>query len=73
MFTIEFITVLLLFYVLVSWSQGIWDISPWPGIEPTHPASEGEVLLLDHQRNPYIFKIRFILQFNKNGSFLKMI
>ena len=40
---IEFVTILLLFYVLVFWPQGMWDL-PGPGIEPTPPALEGEVL-----------------------------
>ena len=40
---IEFVTKLLLFYVLVFWSRGMWDLSSLPGIEPTTPALEGEV------------------------------
>ena len=56
MFT-EFVTILLLFYVLVFWPRGMWNFSeacgilarrgilaPQPGIEPTPPALEGEVL-----------------------------
>ena len=46
---IEFVTVLLLFYVSVFWLGGMWDLScptraqtPQPG--PTPPATEGEVL-----------------------------
>ena len=34
---LEFVTILLLFYILVFWP-------PPPGIEPTPPAQEGEVL-----------------------------
>ena len=34
---IEFVTILLLFYVL-------WDLSYRPWFEPAHPALEGEVL-----------------------------
>ena len=41
---IEFVTGLLLFYVLFFWLQGMWDLSPRPGIEPTPPALESEVL-----------------------------
>ena len=41
---IEFVTVLLLFYVLVFWPQGMWLLGPRPGIEPAPPALEGEVL-----------------------------
>ena len=39
---IEFVTILLLFYVSVFWSWGMWD--PWPRIEPSCPALDGEVL-----------------------------
>ena len=39
---IEFVTILLLFYVLVFQPGGMWD--PQPGIEPTPPALEGKVL-----------------------------
>ena len=39
---IEFVTISLLFSVLVFWPRGMWD--PPPGIEPTLPALEGEVL-----------------------------
>ena len=42
---IEFVTILLLFYFLVLWPQGVWDLRDHrPGIEPTPPALEGEVL-----------------------------
>ena len=41
---IEFITVLLLFYVLVVWPQGMWDLVPQAGIKPVPPALEGAVL-----------------------------
>ena len=41
---IESVTTLSLFYVLVSWPQGIGDLSPLTGIEPVLFASEGEVL-----------------------------
>ena len=41
----EFITIVLLSYVLVFWLQGVWDLSSPTG-ERTHiPASEGEVSL----------------------------
>ena len=40
---IEFVTISLLFYVLVSWPQGTWDLVPRPGIEPVPPALEGEI------------------------------
>ena len=40
---IEFVIILLLFYVLVFWPPGMWDLVPWPGIEPVPTALEGEV------------------------------
>ena len=40
----EFLTILLLFYVLVFWPRGIEILAPWPGIEPAPPALEGGVL-----------------------------
>ena len=35
---IEFVTILLWFYVLVFWSQGMWDLSPNQGsnLHPLH-------------------------------------
>ena len=41
---IEFVTILLRYYVLVFWPRGMWDLSPRLGIEPAPPALEGEVL-----------------------------
>ena len=44
---IEFVTILLLFYVLVFWLWGRWVgiLAPaWPGNEPRVPALEGKVL-----------------------------
>ena len=42
---IEFVTILLLFYLLGFFGQEACGLSaPWPGIEPTCPALEGEVL-----------------------------
>ena len=38
---IEFVTILLLFYVLVFLAHGI--LAPWPGIKPSPSAQEGEV------------------------------
>ena len=32
---IEFVTILLLFHVLVFWSWGMWISAPWLGIEPS--------------------------------------
>ena len=42
---IEFVTILLLFYVLVFFGHNACEIlAPQPGIEPTSPVMEGEVL-----------------------------
>ena len=41
---IEFVTILLLFHVLVFWPQSIWNFSTQPGIKPAPPALEGELL-----------------------------
>ena len=41
---IEFVTVLLLFYVLVFWPQAHEILVPQPGIQSAPPALEGEVL-----------------------------
>ena len=37
---IESVTKLLLFYALVFWPQGMWDLNSLPGIEPSPPALE---------------------------------
>ena len=41
--SIEFATIFLLFYALDFWLPGMWDLVPWPGIEPAPTALEGEV------------------------------
>ena len=41
---IEFVTTLLLFYVLVFGLKACGILAPYPGIEPAPPALEGEVL-----------------------------
>ena len=44
---IEFVTILLLFYVFVFfWPQGVWDISFPTGPEPPRPVVEGKVLTI---------------------------
>ena len=40
----EFVTILLLFYVLVFGVKAGGILAPWPGMEPAPPALEGEVL-----------------------------
>ena len=39
----EFATILLLFYVLVFWPQGMMCLSPWPEFKATIPELEGEL------------------------------
>ena len=61
---IEFVTILLLFYVLVFWPRGMWD--SWPGMEPMPPALEGEVLttgLPEKSLNPSDFWCFFPLAY----------
>ena len=41
---IEFITILLLFYVLIFWPQACGILAPQPGIKPSSPALEGKVI-----------------------------
>jgi len=38
----EFVTILLLFYVLVFWLWTIWDLAPGAGVELVPPALKGE-------------------------------
>ena len=40
---IEFVTILLLLYVLVFWTGDMWDLATRPGIKPAIPALEAEV------------------------------
>ena len=51
---IEFITVLLLFYVLVFWPQGMWNLNSLTR-DQTHKPCNGnaESQPLDHQRSPW--------------------
>ena len=50
---IEFVAILLLFYVLVFWPAGMWDVRSQPGIEPTHFLHWNvQSSLLDHQGVP---------------------
>ena len=49
---IEFVIVLLLFYVLVFW---VFGLAPQPGREPTPPALEGEVLATAPPGKPHFY------------------
>ena len=50
---IEFVTILLLLYVLVLWPQGMWDPSFLTRKRTSTPALEGEVLTTGQQGSPY--------------------
>ena len=43
-FLIEFVTILFLFYLLVFWPQGMWDLSSLIRDGTCTPALEGKVL-----------------------------
>ena len=61
---IEFVTILLLFYVLAFWPRGMWDLSSWARNRTISPALGGEVLttgppgkissLGPHAANPFL-------------------
>ena len=46
---VEFVTTLLLLYVLVFCPQGMWDLTPRAGSKLTPPALEGEALTPDRR------------------------
>ena len=60
---IEFVTTLLLLYILLFCLGGAEDLSSQPGISPTPPAMEGEVLTLDGRGHP-----KKCLFFNKSDA-----
>jgi len=37
-----------------SFSCGVWDLVPWPEIEPGSPVLTAQSWLLDHQGNPHV-------------------
>ena len=50
---IEFVTILLLFYAMVFWPQGTWDLSSGTGDQTHHPLQwEAKSKTLDFQRSP---------------------
>ena len=49
---IKFVTILLPFYVLVSWLQVMWGLSSLTRDRTCPPALEGGVLTMDCQRSP---------------------
>ena len=55
---IEFVTILLLFYVLVFWLKACGILAPQPGNKPTSPALEGKVFTIGppgKSRHDFIF------------------
>ena len=57
---IEFVTVLLLLYVLVFWPRSRWDLSSPPAMELAHPAWEGEILTAGLPGRSLGFSLSFI-------------
>lgn len=52
---VEFVTILLLLYILAVWTRGMWDLSPalpQSGMQPTLFAREGGDLATGPQGNP---------------------
>ena len=47
---IEFVMILFLFWFFGCKACGI--LAPWPGVEPTHPTLEGEVLTIGPPGKP---------------------
>ena len=60
---IEFVTILLLFYVFGFFGHEACRIlTPWPGLQPAPPALEGEVLPTDLQGGPLLGKLRLVFR-----------
>ena len=55
----EYVTVLLLFYVLVFLLKSMWILGPWPGIKPEPPALEGKVLTTGPAGKPFFMYLNF--------------
>ena len=74
---IEFVTILLLFYVLVFYPWGMWDLVPWQGIKPALPTLAGKVLITGSPEksfsryfNPHSLLVLslFLLLWSESGS-----
>ena len=50
--SIEFVTILLLFYVLVFWPEAYGILTPWTDFGPAPPALEGEVSTIGPREVP---------------------
>ena len=58
---IEFVTIMLLFYVLGFWPLSIWDLSSQPGIQHAPFALEGSLNHWAPKEVPSIFTSAFLL------------
>ena len=58
----EFVTILFLFYVLVSCGEACGISVPFPWIEPTPPALEGKVLTPGLQGSPCMKRFDYLVQ-----------
>lgn len=56
---VQSVTVLLLCYVLFSWSQGCGILASQPGIELASPSLEGEVLTIGNPNILYCYEFSF--------------
>ena len=74
---IEFVTILLLLYVLAFYPWGMWDLVPWQGIKPALPTLAGKVLTtrsreksLTHRFNPHSLLVLslFLLLWSESRS-----
>ena len=54
---IDFVTVLLLFYVLFFGHKACGILALQPGIRPVYPALEGDILTMDPQGSPSHFSL----------------
>ena len=62
---IEFATILLWFYVLVFGHEAGGILAPRPGIEPTPPALEGEVLITGSAGKSLAFSLTHFLELKR--------
>ena len=57
---IEFATILLLFYILVFWPWGMWDLGSLTRDKPVSSALEGKILATEPPGKPLLLCFRFI-------------
>ena len=71
---IEFVTVLLLFYVLLFSPRGMWHLSSLIGIEPPPPALEGKVLTRGPPgKSLNIDSLKWLVRFNSSIHLISSI